>query len=291
MKEYLNENTLTNTVAMFLAESDELVLVVEGPHDHLLLKEFCTEELQLMHATGGRPQVLFAAKIAYERGLSRARFLVDQDYDLYSGSTEAQLNNVLVSDHHDCFLDLIHADPSLLQRVIDVHCDSTRRRENLEASIPAPEAIQNEAFALASTVAATRVVDAKRSLYLDFKRFKFGSLSVADFDVVKIAEMILTRSQYEGVDRQEIVLDVASVYADIGQMKHKPVGDHDLFAAVARVMKRYGVHVSDENLRRGYILKVTGLALSATGWYQKIQTWCESFGKTGFNFSPQALAA
>lgn len=291
MKEYLNENTLFNTVAMFLDENETLLLVLEGPDDHLLLKEFCTPQLQLMAATGGRPQVLSAAKLASERGVARARFLVDQDYDRFSGSTAAQLNNVFASDHHDCFLDLMHTNPSLLRRVIDVYCDSTRRRDDLNITIPEPEAIEKEAFGLASMLAASRIVDARRELYLDFKRFHFGGLPAKDFDVAKIAEIVLTRSQYENGDRSEVIADAVSTHSEVVQMPHSPVGDHDLFSALARVMTQYEVHVSDKILQRSYILKVTCLALSGTGWYQRIQQWCESHGRTGFTCEPQTLAA
>ncbi|WP_182170774.1 hypothetical protein [Flaviflexus equikiangi] len=291
MKEYLNENTLFNTVAMFLDESEDLLLVLEGPDDHLLLREFCTPQLNLMTATGGRSQVLSTAKLASDRGLFRARFLVDQDYDRFSGSTLTNLKNVFISDHHDCFLDLIHTDSSLLRRVIDVHCDSTRRRDDLAVTIPEPEIIEQEAFGLASMLAASRIVDARRELCLDFKRFRFGSLLVDEFDVGKIAEIVLTRSQYENDDRAEFVTDAISTHSEVVQMQHSPVGDHDLFSALARVMKQYNVHVSDDILQRSYILKVTCLALSKTGWYQRIQQWCESHGRTGFTCEPQSFAA
>ena len=291
MKEYLNENTLFNTLAMFLDAGEGLVLVLEGPDDHLLLREFCSSELQLIPATGGRAQVLAAAKLAIDRGVGRARFLVDQDYDHFSGSAEANLSNVFVSDHHDCFLDLMHVDPTLLRRVIDVHCDSHRRRDDQAIAVPTPEVVETESFYLASMLAAVRIVDAKRRLFLDFKRFAFGGLSSSDFDVAKIAEIVLIRSQYSGIDRDEVIVEAISTHSEISLLTYSPVGDHDLFSALSRVLRKYGVHVSDSILQRSYILKVSCLALAGTGWYQKVQRWCESYGKRGFSCDPHSLAA
>jgi hypothetical protein len=291
VREYLNENTLFNTVAMFLDESEGLLLVLEGPDDHLLLRGSCTPQLQLLTATGGRPQVLSTAQLAHDRGLRRARFLVDQDYDRYNGSTETQLDNVLVSDHHDCFVDLMCADRSLLHRVIEVHCDAVRRRGDQTVNAPDPAHIETEAFMLASKLAATRIVDARRRLFLDFKRFRFGGLATADFDVTKIAEIVLTRSQYAGEDRNEILADAVSAHSEIAGMRHSPVGDHDLFAALARVMQEYEVYERDANLQRGFILAVSCDSLIQTSWCKALQQWCMSYGMSGFTCDPQPLAS
>lgn len=291
MREYLNENTLFNTVAMFLDESDALLLVLEGPDDHLLLRGSCTPQLQLLTATGGRSQVLSTARLAHDRGLRRARFLVDQDYDRYNGSTETQLDNIFVSDHHDCFVDLICADRSLLHRVIEVHCEAVRRRGDETVNTPDPAHIEGEAFTLASMLAATRIVDARRELFLDFKRFKFGGLAVVDFEVTRIAEIVLNRSQYAGDDRAEVLADAVSTHAEIAEMKHSPVGDHDLFAALARVMQQYEVYERGVSLQRGFILAVGCSSLIQTSWCKAIQQWCKSYGVSGFTCDPQPLAS
>lgn len=291
MREYLNENTLFNTVAMFLEESQGLLLVVEGPDDHLLLRGSCTPQLQLLTATGGRHQVLSTAQLALDRGIRRARFLVDQDYDRYNGSAETHLDNVLVSDHHDCFIDLMCADRSLLHRVIEVHCDPVRRRPDETVDTPDPAHIEGEAFRLASKLAAIRIVDARRRLLLDFKRFKFGGLPVDDFEVSRIAEIVLTRSQYVHDDRADVIADAVSTHAEIAGMQHSPVGDHDLFAALARVMQQYDVHERDASLQRSFILAVGCNSLMQTSWCKEIQQWCKSYGESGFTCDPQPLAS
>lgn len=291
MREHLNENTLFNTVAMVLDESQGLLLVLEGPDDHLLLRGSCTPQLQLLTATGGRSQVLSAARLAHDRRLRRARFLVDQDYDSYSESTDTQLDNVFVSDHHDCFVDLMCVDRSLLHRVIEVHCEPARRRRDRDLNVPDPAFIEGEAFALASKLSATRIVDARRGLSLDFKRFRFGGLASDDFDVTRITEIVLTRSQYAADDRDEVLSDALSAHTEIAGMQHSPVGDHDLFAALARVMRQYEVHVSDDHLQRGFILSVSCSSLIKTNWGRAIQQWCEIYGWSGFTCYPQPSAA
>ncbi|MBB5748037.1 DUF4435 domain-containing protein [Micrococcus sp. TA1] len=282
MREYLNENTLFNTVAMTLGVSSQLLLIVEGPDDHLLLKRFTTSHLRLLAATGGREQVLGAARLAQSRGLKRSGYLVDRDYDDFTGETSTQLDNVFVSDHHDCFVDLLAVDPKLLKWVIDVHTASARRRGGNARPVPDVEVIEAEAFTLASFLSAVRIVDAMRSLNLDFKRFSFGGLKVNEFDVSKIAHIVLSRSRYSAEDYELIVSEATRMHAHISGLPHLPVGDHDLFEALAKVLSRYGVKVSDDNLQRGYILAATYNTVSGTGWFREIQMWCGEFGKRGF---------
>lgn len=291
MRECLNENTLFNTVAMLLDEVEGLYLVLEGPHDHLLLEGFQTTGLHMLPASGGRPQVLSAARLALDRGLSRARFLVDRDYDRFSGSTEADLENVFVTDHHDCFLDLLYVDRTIMRRVIDVHCATARRNGNQTLVVPKSQTIEEEAFGLGSKLAAARVVDAQRGLNLDFKRFKFGEINPEEFDVEDIAKEVLIRNRYSEDDFDEIVSDISFAHAEILAMDHSPIGDHDFFRALAKVMQKYGAYIKDGDLQRSFILKVTWRALSGTGWYRSVQRWCEIEGVAGFTYVPDAPAA
>ena len=292
MQEYLNENTLYATLAMYLSESDSLLLVVEGPDDHLMLKNHCSPELRLIAGTGGRGQVLRTAELALKRNLRRVRFLVDRDYDHFTETACINLENVFVSEEHDCFLDVSTSEPALLTRVIEVHTASARRRPGMGGSIPDPEQIRADSIALAAHLVAVRVVDARRNLSLDFKKFSFGGLNVSQFDVSAIAEIILTRSEYSGDDAEEIIKEAIQTHAEVTALPQVPVGDHDLFSAVARILKRFKVAVSDDVLQRGFILAVSCSALSRTRWFRSIQDWCASESRVGFTCqSDTALAA
>ncbi|NVC25055.1 hypothetical protein E7Z53_16650 [Kocuria salina] len=292
MKEFLNENTLYNTLAMYLAEGNSLLLVVEGPDDHLMLKEHCSSDLVLIAGIGGKGQVLRAAELCIKRDLRGVRFLVDRDYDDFTGLKRINLNNVFMSEGHDCFIDVLTSDPALLNRVIDVESSSARRRPGITSALPNPSEIQAEAVALASHLVAVRVMDARRGLGLDFKKFSFGGLKVSEFDIKVIAEKVLVRSSYGGADSVEIIDEVVRTHLEMRELPHLPVGDHDLFSALSRILKQFNVSVSSNALHRGVILAVSCSALKGTIWFKQIQEWCARNDRVGFTcVSSTAFAA
>lgn len=284
MREHLNENTLFATIAMYIKESSSLLLVVEGDDDHLALKEHCSDDLHLMAAVGGREQVLRTATLASDRELKGVRFLVDRDYDTFTGSTVTKLDNVWVSTRHDIFMDLVTNDPAILRRVIEVHTAPARRRQDVpRPRVPEPGAIEAEAMALAALLAAVRIVNAQRRLDLDFKRFSFFNLKVSEFDVGVIAEMLIIRSGYDTDGHADVIAQSVTVHAEIAKHQDLPVGDHDLFAALARVLKRFDVSISDHVLQRSFIVGISCTALMAADWFAKVQAWCAMNSRTGFS--------
>lgn len=284
MKEYLNENTLFATIAMYIKESNSLLLVVEGDDDHLALKEHCSTDLNLMAGLGGREQVLRAATLANDRNIKGVRFLVDRDYDSFTGSTATELDNVWVSTRHDIFMDLVTNDPAILRRVIEVHTAPARRRpDDPRLAVPEPCVIEAEALSLAALLAAVRIVNAQRGLNLDFKRFSFFNLKVGQFDVEIIADMLIVRSGYDAGGFADVISQSSTVHAEIVQNPELPVGDHDLFAALARVLKKFDVSISDQVLQRSFIVGISCAALVAADWFARVQAWCAMNSRAGFS--------
>lgn len=274
---------------MYIKESNSLLLVVEGDDDHLALKAHCSTDLSLMAGLGGREQVLRAAALAKERNIGGVRFLVDRDYDSFTGSKATELDNVLVSTRHDIFMDLVTNDPTILRRVIEVHTAPARRRpNNPHWGVPEPHVIEEEARSLATLLAAVRIVNARRGLDLDFKRFSFFNLTVSQFEVDVIANMLLTRSGYDADSLAEVISQSSIVHAEIAQHSEPPVGDHDLFSALARVLRKFDVSISDQILQRSFILGISCLSLMAADWFDKVQKWCAMNSRAGFkcNVSP-----
>nr|WDS96157.1 hypothetical protein mcr_00197 [Micrococcus sp.] len=283
MREFLNENTLFATVAMYIKESNSLLLVVEGDDDHLALGEHCSPDLRLMAGTGGREQVLRTAAIARKRKLKGVRFLVDRDYDSFTEPTTTELDNVWVSTRHDIFMDLIENDPTILHRVIEVHTARARRRQAEPRSpLPEPKVIEGEALSLAALLAAVRIVNAQSNLNLDFTRFSFFNLKRSEYDVGLIADAIMIRSGYTG-ESADVVRAAIRVHAEIANRNSLPVGDHDLFAALSRVLKQFDVSVSDDILQKAFIVGISCRALTAAVWFTQVQEWCAINNRTGFD--------
>ncbi len=294
MKEHLNENTLYATVAMLVSDGKPLILVVEGPDDHLMLKDHCSDDLFLLEGTGGREQILRTAALARQRHLERVRFLVDRDYDDYGESGWLGQSNVFVSRGHDCFLDIVIADPRLLHKVVEVHSASATRRPSASGSraMPAPESVVVDAIELALNLAAVRIVAARRGLNLTFASFAFGPLKASEFNARSIANTVLVRSAY--CDDHEVILDEsAEVHEEISSLPVPPIGDHDLFAALARILSTYDVKISDKTLQRTFIAiaAMTCDAVMKTSWYEEIKDWSSSHGYMGLDCLNVALAA
>lgn len=291
MREFLNENTLFATIAMYVQESGSLLLVVEGDDDHLVLKTHVSTDLDLLPGTGGRGQVLRAANLAVRRGLKGVLFLVDRDYDDYTGSTATALENVLVSTHHDLFTDLEACDPELMNRVIDLHTAPARRRPGAQPpDIPEPMQIRDDAFGLAAHLAAVRVVDAEKGLNLDFKRFSFGSLREDEFNVRSIATTLLDRCRHVDTGGVDVMAEAVEARSRIPQ-DAVPVGDHDLFAALSRVLKNFNIFDTADSLQRTFIAAVSCFAISSTAWFHEIQAWSARNNRNGFTCEQRSVTA
>lgn len=287
MKEYLNQNTLFITVKMYVQESSQLLLVVEGDDDHLVLKEHCTANLRLIAGVGGRENVLRAAALARAQEVRRVRFLIDRDYDDYKCLPDAYGDNVYVSKGHDIFMDLYANDSHLFRRVIDVHTARTVRRpkHGKIAAAPVPDStiIAEKSLALATHLAAVRIVDARRNLNLDFKRFSFGALTVGDFNIRAIAREMIVRRGYEFDDPERIIDECVAVREEIDGKQAASVGDHDLFSALARVLRQFRISVSDETLQDSFIMGISCSSIRSDGWFMDVQSWCAEHSRTGFD--------
>ncbi|WP_123939907.1 MULTISPECIES: hypothetical protein [unclassified Frondihabitans] len=268
---------------MYIKESQSLLLVVEGPDDYDALKDHCSSDLHLMAGTGGRAQVLSTAELANSRGLKGVRFLVDRDYDGFTGDSGVDdLENVFASEHHDLFMDLIVAEPDALYRVIYAHTRSARRRPISQGtrSIPNAEIIGDDARALATKLAAVRIVNSRNSLGLDFSRFSFGGLKVRDFDVEAMARIVCVRSAAPLETHDGVVKEARAAEKEIRGLG-SAVGDHDLFSAIGRVLKRYEVNVSPETLLSSFLVAFSCAAVAALSWFSDLQNWCEQNLRAG----------
>lgn len=293
MQEYLNENTLFATVAMTLSEISGLALVVEGAHDHLTLDEHCSSDLHLIAGVGGKMNILRAAALASERSLGRARFLVDRDFDSFENESILYGENVHVSDSHDLFTDAILNDTNLVPKIVKVHTNALDGRLTCTAKNPAMvETLIRKAKSLASDLASVHVVDKRRGLSLDFKRFSFWGLDEDEFNEIAIGKIVLERSKYSEGDVDEILQDFQATRSEIEMLPRPCFGDHDFLNALSRVLKLHNVSIKSVNLHKGLILAITCRSFNSTSWFREIQEWCALKGKQGFNCDiGEAIAA
>lgn len=280
MREYLSAETLFNTVAMVIKESSALLLVAEGDDDHFVLKRHVSEDLSVIAGIGGREHVLRAAAIARRRNLRGVKFLVDRDIDDYCGKDSAA-DNVVVSDRHDIMTDLLFSS-GMTHRVVEIHIRAVSRQSKPgTVLLPTTEEIVDSAIELATLVAATRIASARDALSLDFARFSFGALSENQFTLGAVTDILLERNQREDVATAFSEAS-ASALEELKLSRESVVGDHDLFRALARVLKVHGVHVADRSLFNSFLAGVNCAVLLTTNWLTEIESWCNSNSRRGF---------
>lgn len=294
MKEHLNEHTLYAQIALLLNGGTSLALIVEGPDDHLVIKDHASSGLSVIEGTGGREQVLRTARIARANRLERARFLVDRDFDDYGEHSNRAHSNVMFSQTHDFFLDLVLADPHLLEKAVEVVCRSATRRPDRNArALPKPSQLISEASSLALKLSAVRITSLQLNLNLRLQAFSFGKLPNTHIDVRDVGRMVLKASRPVSVDDEVVLVHADKVFREISGRSVPPVGDHDLFKALSRVLRQYEVVAGERELQTAFMsgAAVRCDALGKTDWIPKIAGWARSFGDPGIECYKQASVA
>lgn len=278
MRESLNSNTLFNTIAMVRQDANAVVLVVEGDDDLYVLKQHRSDQMYVLLGVGGRSGVLAAAELADQRSLNGVRFLIDADYDRFFMTSISYPNNIVLSHHHDLFMDMIAVDFAIIDRVIDTHSRSLPRRNG--STINAAE-VRDQAFSLAAKIAPARIVNERKDLGFNLKEFPFGKLPLEP-TFSDIATLIVKRTNTQ-LTIGEVALEIEGEAENLTVEDRYLVGDHDFFAALARILNMLGVKgTSPDHLANSFISALTCQILGEADWYATISTWSESYGCTGF---------
>lgn len=279
MRESLNSNTLFNTIAMVRQDANAIVLVVEGDDDQFVLKRHSSDQMYVLLGVGGRPGVLAAAEIAERRRLNGVRFLVDADYSSLFESKAVFPKNVILSHHHDLFMDMVHLGSAIVDRVVDTHARSLTRRNQ---AAPDAAVVRAQATALAAKVALARIANERKGLGLNLQRFPFGKLPLEPTSA-DIARLIWGRSK-TSLSIEDLVSEIEAESANIKVEDRYVVGDHDFFSALARVLEKCGVSgPSSEQLTSSFISALTCEILMSADWYSAISSWSESYGSIAFS--------
>lgn len=269
MRQALTGSTLYATVLLARQATQQLILVIEGADDDFVLKQHLNEkDVLTIPSNGGKRGALQAAKLASEQSLNGVRFLIDADYDQYLPSRSEYPENVTSSRGHDMFADMLFVGPNLLERVIESHSRSGRRNG---ATFDAAD-VRTQAVALAAAMAPLRLANQLHSYGLNLRGFPFGkiaSLPAGDEALAKIA-----------IDRSETPLLPSTLAAAmfeagtrLSEEKALVVGDHDLFGALSRVLREYGVSAGSDAMAASFLAGLLCAHLGATDWYRELVDW------------------
>jgi len=270
MKNVLTSNTLFATVMMTRQASTALIIVPEGKDDHFLLDGHVNrQDVLLIRATGGKEHVLGAAEIAEKRFILGVRFVVDADYDRYWRPTYRYPSNVISSVGHDAFSDILNGSPHLVAHVI-------RAQASIGREMPPsfdPSAIWSDAKTLAGNLAAIRIANDVHSYELSLAEFPLGALSSKNAPLSEMASLAVKRSQSQLVSMTALSAAAEKVKQLIAQHLDLAVGDHDLVAALSRVLRDQGINVGRSELWKSLLIAIACSHLLATSWFQSLEQW------------------
>ena len=281
MREYENENTLHNAIALAVSgDRNSLVVVMEGDDDPFLLKGWVGDSIRVMSGSGGKGQVIRVAQQFERRGQDRVKFVVDRDYDDFASCAVEYPSNVLSSCHHDCFVDVLAAHERLLPTVVDYHLDAARRSRGSKGELVTSlsvEAIVTRCFDLASMLAACRIVDYHHSLGLNFKCFKYVGHSIDDLNTSYIMQRLIESNPSLELEPASFCAEAEAVLCDVRMRSFPPVGDHDLFAALNFVVSKYSSAPSEKTLRVAVLSSLSVAILRRISWCKALEAWSLSY--------------
>lgn len=278
MKGALNSHTFFATVAMARRATSALILVVEGDDDHLLVQRHVKKKsIVVIQGVGGRGSVLAAAERSEHSQMRGVRFLIDADYDRYTGAGAVYPMNVIASANHDVMMDVVLSSQKTLGQVVDTFARSARRRGVAFDTMR----VLSESVRLAMTVAALRIVNDRSKYGLKLENFPFGSLSALVPSVQEVASVAVGRSR-PSVDVAVLSDEVVRESKRIGEVDVRAIGDHDYFAALSRVLSAYGAKVGGDALWSGFLAAVRCEHLERTLWFGEVRNWslqnqCDAF--------------
>ncbi|MCT1436516.1 hypothetical protein [Brachybacterium paraconglomeratum] len=279
MREFLNENTLYGTIAMIIQEHVGTILVVEGQYDKLALQGHSERGLEILPGFGGREHITRVAKIAEERGLGRVRFLVDRDYDPYITDSPKRPSNMMVSEAHDLFVDLLMGEPLRLLSMIETMVYGVESARN---SIGArSREVLNAALKRSAQLAAFRIVNAQLGLGLSFEsaRLSGGLKGVHSF--YDMSEFLLRVNDRGSANSERLASRSETVFTTFRGEYWNVVGDHDLIDALGVELRKIGVRLGRNELQRTVVAMTSCKAIRSSAWFEEFQAWCRGHGLRG----------
>ncbi|MHA3020458.1 hypothetical protein ACXPWS_09300 [Mycobacterium sp. BMJ-28] len=268
MREFLNSDTLFNTIAMLRSGTDGLILVVEGSDDRHVIERHVHHSVTVLCGQGGKQELVEAAALVDARQVSKVRVLIDRDYDNHSGPVEPYADCIVASTNHDLVMDLLLVDLAIIYRVIDAHTRGPAVMPRVRAAD-----VFAEALIIAARVSTLRMLSLKNRWDLNLANFPFGRFSGSRPNPQAVVRLALERSK-PGPKPTPVLKQLRSELKANADRLVKVVGDHDFFGAVAFVLRRSGyAGIGESSLAASFFAAVDCSSVSKTDWFNDIEAW------------------
>lgn len=285
MRDLLSERSDLDLLQMLVGNSQELAIMLEGPDDLCLLSNVVNSHIHLLVSSSGKRGVLRAAESAIVHGISRALFVVDRDYDDFLPESPTYPSNVVVSTHHDCFVDVLVENMDSLTHVIATKLSSYARRSGSTVGDARGVAnvVINLAISLARCKAVVRIVAARMAIGFNFTKFSYYKYSpnviTSDLIYADLAD------RYVGMvdlpSDPSIIL--AGVTLELDNCSYVPFGDHDFLEALCRVLNEHGVCMQPDTFREAVFMTLKARDLLKARWCDDVAQRSAALGVSFFS--------
>lgn len=285
MRDLLSERSDLDLLQMLVGNSQELAIMLEGPDDLCLLSNVVNSHIHLLVSSSGKRGVLRAAESAIVHGISRALFVVDRDYDDFLPESPTYPSNVVVSTHHDCFVDVLVENMDSLTHVIATKLSSYARRSGSTVGDARGVAnvVINLAISLARCKAVVRIVAARMAIGFNFTKFSYYKYSpnviTSDLIYADLAD------RYVGMvdlpSDPSIIL--AGVALELDNCSYVPFGDHDFLEALCRVLNEHGVCMQPDTFREAVFMTLKARDLLKARWCDDVAQRSAALGVSFFS--------
>ena len=257
------------------------VIMVEGADDRLIFEHITAPKVKIVASSGGKSRVLNVARMAEDQGLDRAHFLIDSDYDSYKQKIVDYPSNVISSEHHDCFIDLIADDLFPLQTTIHSKLLRAKKRPNHSfATNDYSTDIQvlAEAIRIASALAAVRIVSTHFSLKLNLQTYNIFELSPKTITAHHAYKHLCPNNTLPPQTERQHFQVIEDTLNDFKSSTFPRIGDHDLLKAIIRLLNINLIQANEEELRCATLSQISPAKFRKVRWFQDLLKWCEGLG-------------
>lgn len=280
MKDLITPSSEADSIQMLTAEPGRLVLMLEGPNDRKLLSTFTDSSVYLFVGSGGKEGVLKTAQQIYSRGISRAAFVVDRDYDDFSDNIITYPPNAIVSEHHDCFIDIAESNFDSLARVTTLMLSNSNHVTLAPHDDPYAlgQEVVDSAVRLAFHKAIVRIVAAQLSIDFNFAKFSFFSYSHDEVTAALIYNDLARCYRGAKVLPEDPLTLLQQTVEEVKTLPFIPIGDHDLIEAIRSILKQdYSICHNETHFRDAFILTLQSASLLKARWCNDLITWSKQF--------------
>ncbi|HNR68198.1 MAG TPA: DUF4435 domain-containing protein [bacterium] len=273
MSEFLTPHSIANTIRMKATQYSGMFLIVEGPDDARMFKNFVIEENCKIEIAFGKNNATEALKLLAATDFDQVLAIVDRDYDTVLGNLQ-QTEHLFLTDTHD--LETLIVKSHAFNKLVAEYMDEERLREFEKRR---HKELRQILLDSAYFIGLVRCVSIKHRLNISFKDIELNR--VLDRETLQIDKTAFLRQVVKNSNVVEVKFeDLQEKIEHLHQEKHDPwiiARGHDLVEVLHNALQlvgyrrsqRLSISMLESSLRLSYSFD----AFKQTVLYRNIKEW------------------